>query len=159
MYVDDQNLFQTLAGQDLTAVAVGTKLSDRSIYMGTAQTIPGFSTAAPTNDPGRGSPKRLLAQVITTFTTAAGGTLKVELVMADDETLATNLKVIGASEIIAAAQLVKGYQFRLPYLPVGITKKYLGLRYNIGTGVFTAGKMFGGLVESAQEVPFVGDQG
>lgn len=156
-YEDDQLMFSK--AQDLTAVAVGTKLSDKSIYMGSAGTVPGFTSAAPINDPGRGSPKRLFCKVVTAFATAAGGTLFVELVMADDEQLATNLKVLNQTPIIAAAQLVAGYEFRLNYLPVGITKKYLGLRYNIGTGVFTAGKLNAGIAESVQENPFVGDQG
>jgi hypothetical protein len=156
-YEDAQLLMmndQTLVGQ-----AVGTFLSEKSLYMGSPSTIPGFTTAAPTNDKGRGTPKRLVVEVTTTCVSGGGGTLLAELVMADDEGLTSNLKSLKQTAVIAVAQLVKGYQFRLGYLPPGITKKWAGIRMTIGTAIFTAGKLRAKLVESQHEGAFVGDQG
>lgn len=156
-YEDDQLMM--MKAQTLVGVAVGTFLSERSIYMGNAGTVPGFTSAAPVNDKGRGTPKRLSVKVSTTCTSGGAATLKFELVMADDEALTSNLKVLKSSEAIALAQLVKGYEFRLGYLPVGISKKWLGLRGTVGTAVFTAGKITAGIKESESEASFVGDQG
>lgn len=156
-YEDAQLLMmnkQTLVGQ-----GVGTFLSEKSLYMGIASTIPGYTTAAPVNDKGRGTPKRLSVKVTTTCVSGGGGTLMAELVMADDEALTTNLKSLKQTAVIAAAQLVKGYEFRLGYLPIGITKKWLGIRMTIGTAIFTAGAIHAKLCESESESAFVGDQG
>lgn len=158
MTIEDDQLMMCKA-QALVGQAVGTFLSERSIYMGNAQTAAGFTSAAPVNDKGRGTPKRLSVKMSTTATSEGAATLKVELVMADDEELTSNLKVLASSEAIALAQLVKGYQFRLSYLPVGITKKWLGLRFTVGTAEFTAGKVTAKLCESEAESDFVGAQG
>src|SRR5262245_66002079 len=87
---------QTLVGQ-----LVGTFLSEKSLYMGNAQTVPGYTTAAPTNDKGRGTPKRLSVKVTTSCVSGGGGTLAAELVIADDEALTSNLKTLKQTPAIA----------------------------------------------------------
>lgn len=157
-YEDDQLMFSK--AQDLEGVAVGTVLSDRSVYMGNPATVPGFTSASPTNDKGRGTPKRLSIKVVEDFDSAGDDTtLFVELVQADNEELTTNLKVLERTPIIAQAQLVKGKQLPISYLPVSINKKWLGIRYNIGTSVPTAGKITAKLCESEDEGGFVGTHG
>lgn len=156
-YEDAQLMMMT--AQTLVGQLVGTFLSEKSLYMGSAQTIPGYTTAAPVNDKGRGTPKRLSVKMVTSAVSAGGGTLKAELIMADDEALTSNVKSLKITDVIAVAQLVKGYEFRLGYLPPGITKKWLGIRITIGTAVFTAGKITAKLCESESESAFVGDQG
>ena len=159
MAYEDAQLMMAV-DQDLEGVAVGTVLSEKSLYMGNAGVVPGFSTNTPINDPGRGTAKRLAITVSEEFDSAGDDTtMFVELVMADNEELTTNLKVLARTPIIAQEQLKVGYQFRLSYLPVGISKKWLGLRFNVGTSVPTAGKIRAGLVESMQENEFVGAQG
>ena len=49
----------------------------------------------------------------------------------------------------ALATLIAGYQFRLA-VPPGVSKRYLGLRYTVGTAETTAGKVTAGLVIDKQ---------
>mgnify|MGYP001575286605 CR=1 FL=1 len=130
--------------QDLSQV-VGAYLSDKSIDMwnGARQTTVLGNT--PLLDPGRGNPIEVVVQVTEAFV-GATATVLVELVMADDEALTSNLVSLspapgGSITVgIAVATLVAGYQFRIAALPVGVSKRYLGLRYNIFTATTTAGK-------------------
>lgn len=151
MLLDAQSLFSN--DQDL-AKAAAAYLSDKSIDVGAAGTIPaGFQArgTAP-RDVGKGKAKNVLVQVTETFTSGGAGTLKVELVTADDEALTSNLAVHAVSDVIALATLAAGYQFLVPYaLPPGIgADRYVGLRYTIGTATMTAGKVTAGLVFDRQ---------
>lgn len=131
-------------GQDLSQV-VGSYLSDKSIDMwkGARQTTPLGNT--PMLDLGRGNPILVECCVREAFV-GATATVLVELVMADDEALTTNLVSLtqapgGSITVgIPVATLVIGYRFRIAgALPLGMTKRYLGLRYNIFTATTTAG--------------------
>jgi hypothetical protein len=150
MYIDAANRFSD--AQSLAGVAAGTALSEKSIYVGTAATVPGMTSATPVNDPGRGGEKEILCQVVEDFDSAGDDTtLFVELVQADDEGLTTNLAVLNRTPIIAQATMVKGYNFRMGTVPPGVSQAYLGLRFNVGTSTPTAGKITAGLVESLRE--------
>ena len=131
--------------QDLAQV-VGSYLSTKSYDMwGGAQrtTINGNS---PVMDLGRGNHKELVVQVTEAFV-GATATVLVELVMADDEALTTNLVSLtqapgGSITVgIPVATLIAGYLFRIDLPGFGVTKRYLGLRYNIFTATTTAGKI------------------
>lgn len=103
------------------------------------------------SDYGRGTTELdLIVQVTQTFTTAAGGTLQVQIVMADDQALTTNLVVMDESRIHAVGDLVAGKYLELPGLPAGITSRFLGLRYIIATGAMTAGAIFAALTKGRQ---------
>jgi hypothetical protein len=94
----------------------------------------------------------VLIQVVETFTTGAGGTLRVDGVTADNDALTTNLVVRASSAVIAAATLVAGYKFFVfTELPPGIgDDQFIGLQYVIGTGAMTAGKITAGIVWDKQ---------
>ena len=131
-------------GQSLAQV-VGSYLSDYSIDMwnGARQTTVFGNT--PVLDWGRGNEIKVECSVKTAFV-GATATVLVELVMADDAALSTSLVSLAQSPGgsitvgIAVASLVAGYRFRVAgVLPVGLSKRYLGLRYNIFTATLTAG--------------------
>jgi hypothetical protein len=147
MYLDQTLMFSD--EQDLSQVA-GTYLSDKSIDLGVAGSIPqGGSTIF---DVGPGQSLSVLCQVIEAFTSAGStGTVQVQLVMADNEALSTNLVVLQETAAIVVTTLVQGYQFRLGALPQGITKGFLGLRYLVAVQTTTAGTITAGLVRDLQQ--------
>lgn len=124
--------------QDL-AKAVGSYLSDKSYDLGATGSDVNGNT--PISDPGR-SHVPIHVQVTETFASAGAATMKVDLVMADNDALTSNLVVLQSTDTIALATLVAGYQFRLgPSLPPGVLKRYFGFRYTVGTATMTAGKI------------------
>lgn len=152
MLLDKESTFSL--DQNL-AVVQGTTLSDKSIDVGAAGTMPrrfNAGAAAP-RDVGKGKPVQVLVEVTEEFDSAGDDTtLKVELVTADDEALGTNLVVISVSAAIAQAVLLKGYQFMVPgVIPPGTgADRFIGLRYTTGTSTATAGKVNAGLVFDKQ---------
>lgn len=111
----------------------------------------------PIDDIGRGKPVELLVQATEGFTTSAGGTIAVALVSSTAANLfaGTSIVVHAESETLAAATAVAGYRFRLRAVPAGVTQRYLGMRYTIGTGAMTAGKITAAIVDAAQDVPSI----
>jgi hypothetical protein len=136
MLIDKQNLLSD--AQALALGATTTALSTNTIDLGAAGT-PALGGSV-IYDIGRSSELDVVVQVVTAFTSGGAGTLEVELVMADDAALTTNLTVLQATGDIALATLVAGYQFRIGKLPHGISRRYLGLRYrNDSAAALTAG--------------------
>jgi hypothetical protein len=158
MMLDAQNL---LSDAQNLAQAAGTYLSTNAIDLWGQASIPvvpqtiGQAQGPVIKDIGRGLPPEILTQITTTFTSGGAATLQVQLVMADDAALSTNLVVLQETLALALATLVAGYQFRLA-VPPGITKRYLGVRYIIGTAAMTAGNVTAGIAASLQTNPFVG---
>jgi hypothetical protein len=72
--------------------------------------------------------------------------------MADNEALDSNLVVLQDTGPIAVATAKAGYQFRLA-LPVGITKRFLGIRYENLTNDLTAGAVTATLLIDGQTSP------
>ncbi|MBS2025211.1 MAG: hypothetical protein JST92_22655, partial [Deltaproteobacteria bacterium] len=85
-------------------------------------------------------------RIDTTVTSAGAATVQLQLVTADDQGLTTNLTVIQQTDAIAKAALVKGYRFLLGKLPPGLARRFLGVRYVIGTAALTAGTASASLV-------------
>lgn len=140
---DSQNLAQ----------APGAYLSDHSYDFGQVQ-ADGLGRP-PIYDPGR-TYTDLVVQVTETFASAGAATVTADLVMADDEGLTVNLTVLRSSGAIDKALLTAGYQFRIGgTLPVGIARRYLGLRYTVGVDTTTAGKVSAWLGECSQTNPTV----
>lgn len=132
--------------QSLALVAATPTLSDNSIDLGDRSTVDDLGNPL-NSDPGRGSEVELECQVVETFTSGGAATVTVEVVMADNAALSTNLTVIKQTPAIAKASLVAGSKFRISAdLPPGISQRYLGLRYTVGTADGTAGKVTAGIV-------------
>lgn len=141
--------------QDLNGLNAGSVLSEKSYNCGLGGVIPQTGETI-TRDPGKGAPVDVLVRVTKAFTSAGStGTLKVELVMADDEQLATNLVVLEVTDAILVTKLVAGYTFRFRKLPPGTTKQFVGFRYTNATDAFTAGQLFAAL-GVAPDTVFVG---
>jgi hypothetical protein len=150
MLLDRENLLSN--NQDL-AQAAGNYLSTNTIDLGAAGT-PAIGGSV-IHDIGRGNHVEVLVQVTETFTSGGAATVKAQLVMADNAALTSNLTILDQTDDLALATLVAGYQFRLRCVPQGVTKRYLGVRYVIGTATTTAGKCTAGIVLDRQTNPTV----
>lgn len=153
MMLDKENL---VSDQQTIAAAAGNILSTNAIDTwgaASAPTIPGLGGSV-LKDVGRGNSPKLLAQVTETVTSGGAATVQFQLVMADDAALTTNLTVLAETPAIGYATCVAGYQARLE-VPPGVSRRYLGMRYIIGTATTTAGKVTAGLV-SDKQTTFVG---
>lgn len=153
MLLDKQN---TVSNQQSLVAAVGTVVSTDSIDLwgqAAVPTVPGLGGSV-LKDIGRGKEPELLCQITEQVTSGGAGTLQFQLVMADDDALTTNPVVLQETVAIAKATLVPGYQARL-CIPVGVSKRYLGAKYVIGTADLTGGKVTAGIVMDKQ-TSFVG---
>ena len=141
--------------QNLAQVA-GTYASTNTydLWGGSASvpTIPGLGGSV-IHDIGRAEEPDLIVQVTTAFV-GATATVQAQLFMADSADLATNPVKLQETDLIPVATLVAGYQFRLQ-IPVGVSKRYLGLKYVIGTATTTAGNVTAGIAGDVQTT-FVG---
>lgn len=142
MILDQQNLFS-----DKQSITPATPiLSTNTIDLGTTGVSP-ILGQLPSRDVGQGEPVDLLIQVVTA---AVGGTsVQAQVVQADNAALSSNLEVLAESGAVPTASLVPGYQFRVPFVPIGVTKRYLGVRY-VTVGTFTAGAVTAGIVADRQ---------
>lgn len=76
----------------------------------------------------------LLGQVV--VAAGAGSTHTMQVIQADDAALTSNVEVLN-TVTLAAALLVKGYEFEVP-IPQGVmTKKYIGFRNSSSGGATT----------------------
>lgn len=116
-----------------------------------APTIPGYGTATPTNDPGRGVDVEIEAQVTEAF--ANGTSIVCAVITSANENL-TSETVLHQTAAIATATLIAGYKFRLGTIPVGVAQRYLGLKYTV-VGTMNAGKITAGIVSCKQTNPTV----
>jgi hypothetical protein len=107
----------------------------------------------PPFDLARGRVPKLIAQITETYLAAAGAsTVKVQLVNADTEDLATNPVVLADSGAIAKASLVAGYEFPgFNFMPEKAKQRYLGVVVTIATNPGTAGKLYCGFVIDKQQ--------
>lgn len=119
----------------------------------TLEYIPGTTERAVV-DIGKGEPVEMLCQIIEAVV-GTSSTIKFELVMADDAALTSNLVVLADSGLIAEATLVAGYRCRLAVPRGGITKRYLGMRYTVGTATTTAGTVTAGIVRDQNTAQWV----
>jgi hypothetical protein len=137
------NLDQNLMFADAMSLvgATGTYKGDRSLKFQTPQAIPPFTETGGPHDYGMGRNVDVLCKIGTACDSAGGtGTIKAQLVMADDENLATNPLVIGSSEAIGEDTAVAGYEFRTPCkIPPGTTKYFLGVQFVTAGEALTAG--------------------
>lgn len=152
MLMDLQNLFSdkqaiTSAGSHLSTNSLVRKPTNPSGYVAGATTYAYPEGASPTDDLGRGEPVPIVVQVVEDF---AGGTDVTAQLVASDTVdssgqLSGTVEVIMSTAAIPTATLKAGYHFRLGYIPPGVDKKYVALRY-VSTGTYTAGKISAGIV-------------
>lgn len=125
--------------QAVTATAISANV----IEWGDNGTIYGDSGAIP-REKGEGYPVPLLVQVVENF--AGNTSLTITLEQADNAGLSAGAEVLWSSGAIPVAKLKAGYQVPTKFLPRGVSKKYLGLRYAVGGSNATAGKVTAGIV-------------
>lgn len=144
MMLDKQNMFSE--AQSVAAVA-STIVSTNSVDLGAAGTTP--TGASIIYDIGRSNEVKVFAQVTTAVTSGGSATVQVQLIHSDNADLSSPT-VLVETAAIAVASLVAGYQFRLGVVPVGVSKRYLGMQYVIATATTTAGKITSGIVLDKQ---------
>jgi hypothetical protein len=144
MIMDKSLLFSD--GQAVTVTDLCTNSVDLWAGNTSMPYFPGRGTTGqPIMDPARGTDVEVLAQVTTAFGSNSA-TVQMQLVMADDLALSTNLTVVNETAAIADTALVAGYRFRLRAPKQGLTKRFLGVKYIVTTGAIT-GKITAGIVE------------
>ena len=154
MIMDKQLMFEEAVSMIGGKFAVGTQLSTNTIDLRASGLIPGPGNTAGNgviSDPGRNwNGLKVFAQIVTTCTSGGATPTTIRVVTADDAALSTNLTIIQETTTIALATMVAGYQFRFDELPPGITQRFLGLQYTVGTTTFTAGAFTAGLLVDKQ---------
>lgn len=151
MILDMQNLCSD--SQDLSQVA-GSYLSTNAIDLtGGTFTSPGGYGTIP-RDAAKGEKLNFYVQVDETFTSGGAATLTVELIMSANSDL-SSYTVLHTTPALAMATLVAGYQIRIAVPCVGLTSRYLGVRYTIGTATTTAGTCTAGIAKDIVTSPQV----
>lgn len=130
---------------------------DRQARVSNAQAI--TSTAVSTDtydlttarDIGAGNDIEIFCRVVTTFTTGTSATLSVEYITSANADLSSQTTVV-ATPALAVASLTAGTELlriRVPVTPLG-GARYIGLRYVVGVGTFTAGAVTAGFILDRQ---------
>jgi hypothetical protein len=133
-----------LTGQAVTVTAVSTNAID---------TNPDALGGNQPNDLGRGEPLEIAISVLQTATAAGAATVNFELVQADDGALTTNVETLVQTGAVPIAKLTAGALVPLhldraaPYAP----RRYIGVRYTIGTGPLTAGSFSAAIVKNVAD--------
>jgi len=123
MFVDKQTLFS----DDVELTTSADYYSEFAYNLGS------------TKDPGGGRPMYLVICVTEAFVTADSADLVIFLVDEEDNTLAGTSVEIIQTDVLAASRLTLGKVIILP-IPAGlITQQYIGVKYTVGTGTFSAG--------------------
>lgn len=135
MMYDIQHL---LADEQDLSQNTGNYLGLGSVDLGTAGTDALGNTVVA--DFGRGHPVEVVGKVITAFTSAGStATVTMQLVMADNDALSSNLTILTQTDAIIVTALTAGYTWKLRCVPAGVTKRYLGVRWVIAGEATTAG--------------------
>lgn len=142
MILDQQNKFSD--GQAITATTLSSNVIDRFPFK--AQTNPATVL-------GNASGTAISLFVVATEAFAAGGaaTMTVSLESGDNPDLTGNTVVHFTSGPLPLASLGLGARAIFTALPASLGRRYLGLRYTVGTGPMTAGKVVAGLVLGAAD--------
>lgn len=124
----------------------------------TGQTVTGASAVLSTDkadllqnrDIGEGNDPQVLFTVVTAFTGLTA--LEMQIVVADDAALGTNLTVIGTTGAIPVASLTVGAKFVCQTNPRFASKgqRYMGCRY-VPTGTGTAGALSAAVMQNVAD--------
>ncbi|OJH45186.1 Bbp16 family capsid cement protein [Paracoccus sp. SM22M-07] len=139
MHLDAQNIFSD--AQAITATANSTNHLD----LGATATV-AMSASALKRDLGGAQDIPLLIQVVENF---AGGTSVEVQIQVDDNSSFSSAKLVASSGAIPVAQLVAGYKFNPPVVPLGTDERYMRLRYVV-VGTPTAGRVTAGIAAGLQ---------
>jgi len=126
--------------QAITATAVSTNVID----LGVPQAPYGGN--ALNQDVGKGTPVPILIQVTEQFDNLTSLTIALEV--SDAANLSSS--VVLNTQTIVLADLVTGKQTFMQYLPNGVDKRYLGVRYTVTGTAPTAGKVTAGITMGNQ---------
>lgn len=136
MILDKTNEFSD--GQAVTATAISTNVIDISP-----------TGENPIRDIGTGEDVYLVVQVDQTATAAGAATVTISLESADNAGL-TSSTVHTTTGAVALGSMTAGAELAKFKLPAGDYKRYLGVRYTVGTGPLTAGAFSAFLVKDVQ---------
>jgi hypothetical protein len=101
-------------------------------------------------DVGNGEQLWVALTVTETFDSAGEAATLIISLRTDDNTTPSSPTTIAATETIAEATLVAGYQRFIP-IPPHTGERYLHLHFDNGTEVFTAGKISAQVVNQIQK--------
>lgn len=134
--ITDQFL-KVSAAQAVTATAVSTDKVDLSVA----------------RDIGEGEDLYMNFSVDTSFTAAGAATMEMQVVVADDAALSTNVTVVGTTGAIAKTALVAGANFAARINPqiASLGRRYFGANYVVSTGPMTAGAITANVVHDIQD--------
>jgi len=152
MLIDLQTTFSgatavdgTKTGQALTSTAISANVLDLRNAATPATADEGLTP---------GQDFWLVVQVLQTFTTGTSATLTATL--ESDSAVGLGSAPVVHSTLctaVAAATLVAGYTIARIQLPAADYKRYLGLRYTVNVGTFTAGSVLAFLTPDIYRVP------
>lgn len=125
----------------------------------TGQTVTGTNTTVLSTDSvdflrafdlGAGRDVNVLAQVVQAF--GGGTSVDIQIVLADDGALSSNLTVVGASGPIPIAQLTAGRTFNIAagWRANYRGQRFMGVRYAL-VGAVVSGSMFAGVIGDVQD--------
>ena len=134
-----------LTGQAVTTTAVSTNTYD---------TAPLTLGANQPNDIGRGESLEIAISTLVAATAAGAATVNFELIQADDTALTTNVETLVQTGPIGKATLTVGTLVGLHYdraAPLA-ARRYIGVRYTVGTGPLTAGTFSAAIVKNIADI-------
>jgi hypothetical protein len=139
------NAAGVLTGQTVTATAVSTNTLD---------TAPLSLGGNQPNDIGRGEALDVAINVLQAAAAAGAATVNFELIQADDAALTTNVETLVQTGPIPKATLALGALIALHYdraAPLA-PRRYIGVRYTVGTGPLTAGIFSAAIVKNIADI-------
>ena len=147
MYVDTQT--ELSDAQAVTSTAISTNVIDLQAALGGGTNIAFGNTLL---DIGQGEDVYLVVQTAVAITdTGSDATLTVTLESATDAGLTTGAVVHLATATLAfATYSAAGSQILVAKLPIADYKRYLGVRYTVASGPFTAGAIDAFLTKDVQ---------
>lgn len=121
--------------QPVTVTAVSTNFIDTQL-------------ASPIRDIGTGEEMRMVVTCGVAALAAGAATVTFELVQADDAAGTVNVEVLAGTGAIGKALIVAGYT-ALDIVMLRNTRRYIGVRYTVGTGPLTQGTFSAGLLHDS----------
>lgn len=106
-------------------------------------------------DYGQGNELDVVISVVNTLTSGGAATIQFAIVQADDAGITTNVNVLNQTDVFGFASIVAGQiiTINLDRTVLGVARRYLALRYIIGTAVLTngTGQFIANLMDQTQD--------
>lgn len=131
-------------------------VSDAQVVTVTAVSTDAIDTGGsnPVRNVGWGEEMRMIVQVNATVLAAGAATVTFELIQADNAALTTNVEVLIASAPIGKAALTAGGAIPFDVVLPANSRRFIGMRYTVGTGPLTAGAFTAALVHDSDRQRF-----